>query len=708
MIHSNNLQDHHKQVKVVLEKLLAAGLFVKPEKCEFEANRTTFFGFVISQQGIEMDPEKVSAVLNWEVPKTIQDVQCFLAFANFYMRFIEGHSRICTPLFNLLKTVDKDKETSTVTTKPDRPAKKVTNKAPIQWTPCCQQVFDELKSRFCSAPILKHFDPTLETVLETDASDYVVSGILSQRHPDPTKPESHGTLHPVASLSEIMSPAECNYGIGDKELLAILACLNKWHMYLHGVQFLIYTDHHNLQNFGTKALLNRRQARWAGLLAQYEFQIQFRPGKANGKADALTRQSGDLPKEGDMRGRPFQEILDPVKFSTFPNPVLCNAAIKDNADIRSALAEDELAIEIAQALDNGDKQLTGKYSRSAPLGECIVENGLLYIYGLLYVPDNETLYREILHAHHDHPAAGHPGRAPTYELVSRNYWWPGMRKTIARYLANCDTCARIKPVRHAPYGLLKPMQVSVTRWGSVSMDFITGLPKSGPQQHDAILVIVDRLIKMAHYIRTHESVTSEGTARVYFDNIFRLHGLPDSLVSDRGTQFTSGSSRALCKLVGITQNLSTSFQPQTDGQTERVNAILEQYLRGYINYQQDNWTEILTMAEFAYNNTVSATTGITPFLALYGQHPRWIIKQNPTTKAPTPAVLEEWANQLENLNTSLKSDMVYAQAIQAEQPDKHRLLAPAYQVGDKVWLLRRHIQTTRPSSKLDFKRLGRF
>ena len=708
MIHSNNLQDHHKQVKVVLEKLLAAGLFVKPEKCEFEANRTTFLGFVISQQGIEMDPEKVSAVLNWEVPKTIQDVQCFLAFANFYMRFIEGHSRICTPLFNLLKTVDKDKETSTVTTKPDRPAKKVTNKAPIQWTPCCQQVFDELKSRFCSAPILKHFDPTLETVLETDASDYVVSGILSQRHPDPTKPESHGTLHPVASLSEIMSPAECNYGIGDKELLAILACLNKWHMYLHGVQFLIYTDHHNLQNFGTKALLNRRQARWAGLLAQYEFQIQFRPGKANGKADALTRRSGDLPKEGDMRGRPFQEILDPVKFSTFPNPVLCNAAIKDNADIRSALAEDELAIEIAQALDNRDKQLTGKYSRSAPLGECIVENGLLYIYGLLYVPDNETLYREILHAHHDHPAAGHPGRAPTYELVSRNYWWPGMRKTIARYLANCDTCARIKPVRHAPYGLLKPMQVSVTRWGSVSMDFITGLPKSGPQQHDAILVIVDRLIKMAHYIRTHESVTSEGTARVYFDNIFRLHGLPDSLVSDRGTQFTSGSSRALCKLVGITQNLSTSFQPQTDGQTERVNAILEQYLRGYINYQQDNWTEILTMAEFAYNNTVSATTGITPFLALYGQHPRWIIKQNPTTKAPTPAVLEEWANQLENLNTSLKSDMVYAQAIQAEQADKDRLPAPAYKFGDEVWLLRRHIQTTSPSSKLDFKRLGRF
>ena len=431
MIYCDNLQDHCRQVKAVLEKLHVAGLFVKPEKCEFEANKITFLGLVISQNGIEMDPEKVSAVLNWEVPKTIQDVQCFLGFTNFYRGYIEGYSRICTHLFNLLKTVDKDKETSTITTNPDVPVRKVTNKAPIQWTPCCQQVFNELKFRFCSAPVFKHFDPTLETILETDASDYVVSGIPSQRHPDPTTPDGNGTLHPVAFLAEKISPAECNYGIEDKELLAIIACLKKWHIYLHGVPFLIYTDHHNLQNFGTKALLNRRQAWWAGLFAQYELQIQFRLGKANGKADALTRRFGNLPKQGDKRGRPFQEILDPMKFAGFSNPVLCNTATKYNSDIRTALAEDKLAIEIAKALDTGKKQLTGKHSRSVPLVECIVENGLLYVYGLLYIPDNETLYREILHAHHDHPAAGRLGQAATYELVSRNYWWPGMRKTIA-------------------------------------------------------------------------------------------------------------------------------------------------------------------------------------------------------------------------------------------------------------------------------------
>ena len=137
-----------------------------------------------------------------------------------------------------------------------------------------------------------------------------------------------------------MSLAECNYGIGDKELLAIIACLKKWYMHLRGVPFLIYTDHHNLQNFRAKALLNRWQARWAGLLAQYQLNIHFSPGKANGKADALTTRSGDLPKEGDNRSRPFQEILHPAKFSGFCNPVLCNTAIKHNSDIRTTLAKD--------------------------------------------------------------------------------------------------------------------------------------------------------------------------------------------------------------------------------------------------------------------------------------------------------------------------------------------------------------------------------
>ena len=221
-----------------------------------------------------------------------------------------------------------------------------------------------------------------------------------------------------------MTPAECNYGIGDKELLAIIACLEKWHMYLHGIHFTMVTDHHNLQNFATKALLNRRQSRWAGLLAQYQFHIQFRPGNANSKADALTHRSGDLPCEGDGHGRPIQSILDPTQFLDFPDPepepetetpipstrfinstILCKAAINHNSEIQNALVKDEFANGVVDAIKAGSKKLTGKYSKSVSLGECTFDSqtGLMYVYGLLYVPNDESLYQTIIHAHHDAP-----------------------------------------------------------------------------------------------------------------------------------------------------------------------------------------------------------------------------------------------------------------------------------------------------------------
>lgn len=182
-----------------------------------------------------MDPEKVNAVLNWETPKSVKDIQCFLGFANFYRRFINKYSHLCQPLFNLLR---KD--------------------VPFAWNSTCEEVFKLLKKAFTSAPFLRHFDPDLETLVETDGSDYVTSGILSQKHLENEKL----VLHPIAFISEKMFPAEFTYGVGDKELLAILA-LEKWHIYLHQLPrpFTILTDYHNLQTFTSKALLSRRQAR---------------------------------------------------------------------------------------------------------------------------------------------------------------------------------------------------------------------------------------------------------------------------------------------------------------------------------------------------------------------------------------------------------------------------------------------------------------
>ena len=225
-----------------------------------------------------------------------------------------------------------------------------------------------------------------------------------------------------------MSPAECNYGIGDKELLAIINALEKWHIYLHALPrpFLVLTDHHNLQTFRTKQLLIRRQACWAGFLTQYDFVIQLRPGKANGKADALTRRSGDLPREGDSRSRPIKTLLLAKKFFLTPSEKpfsepsnlepsnsskssdssdsskssslsLAAAAISLNHDIQEALTKDELAQDIIQGLANGLRRYL-----KVPTGESEFRNGLLYIHGLLYVPDNLELQSCILKSCHDH------------------------------------------------------------------------------------------------------------------------------------------------------------------------------------------------------------------------------------------------------------------------------------------------------------------
>jgi len=248
--------------------------------------------------------------------------------------------------------------------------------------------------------------------------------------------------------------------------------------------------------------------------------------------------------------------------------------------------------------------------------------------------------------------------------------------------------------------------VPFRKWSSISLDLVTGFPVS--QSFDTLLVVVDRFSKMAHYIATTTDINSKGIARLFLDNIFRVHGLSDSIVSDRGTQFVSQFTRSLTDLLGIQQKVSTAFHPQTDGQTERIHAVVEQYLRGYCNYQQDNWSELISMAEFSYNNTLYATLGITPFYAMYGNNPRYQINPNPAAKLPAPSVIKEYADRLSELDAYLCSEMTWSQAAYSEQANKARIPALKLEVGDEVWLLRRHVKTSCPSTKLDFKRLGKF
>lgn len=238
------------------------------------------------------------------------------------------------------------------------------------------------------------------------------------------------------------------------------------------------------------------------------------------------------------------------------------------------------------------------------------------------------------------------------------------------------------------------------------MDFVTGLPWS--DGNDAIWVVVDRLTKMRHFVPCRTTTSSSDLADLFLRDIWRLHGLPQDIISDRGPQFASEFWRHLCSRLGISPRLSTAFHPETDGQTERANQTMEQYLRAFVSHQQDDWSRWLPMAEFAANNQQSETTQTTPFLAYTGYHPRCSFDLAPTNLSSNNPEALEHATKLHEIHDLVRAEILYAQAKQQEDADRSRTPAPSYRVGDTVWLNARNIITRRPSVKLDHKRLGPF
>jgi len=239
--------------------------------------------------------------------------------------------------------------------------------------------------------------------------------------------------------------------------------------------------------------------------------------------------------------------------------------------------------------------------------------------GKVYVPKDDKLRAEIIRLYHDMSVGEHGGQWKTTELVTRNFWWLGISREVKQYMEGCDMCQRNKNCMQAPTGKLMLNSIPEKPWSHISADFITKLPLA--QGYDSILVVVDRLTKMAHFIPTTEKTTAGGLARLFRDNVWKLHGLPESIILDRGLQFTAEMMRELNTMLGINSKLSMAFHPQTDGQTERMNQELEQYLQMFIDHHQEQWPEWLGTTEFAYNNKVQTSTKVLPFVANSGQDP---------------------------------------------------------------------------------------
>jgi hypothetical protein len=251
-------------------------------------------------------------------------------------------------------------------------------------------------------------------------------------------------------------------------------------------------------------------------------------------------------------------------------------------------------------------------------------------------------------------------------------------------------------------GELQPLQIPEDRWNTISVDFVTELPDA--HGYDAVMVTVDSAGKRGHFIPTTTTVTACGSAQLFLRNVWKLHGLPSKVVSDRGPQFVAEFMRELYRLLGISLAASTAYHPETDGQTERLNQELEQYIRLFVNQRQDNWDELLPLGEFAYNNHIHSATQHTPFLLDTGRHPRMGFE--PTAESSRKEGVNQFVDRMKSTLEKAKSALRKSKDEMAHYYNRRREPAPTYKPGDKVFLDASDIQTTRPSKKLSHKFLG--
>ena len=642
MIYSKTFNDHLKHLEIVFQKLREMKLYAKLQKCEFAKEEVEYLGHIVGNKSIKPDPKKTQAIMEWPAPQNSKDVMAFVGLANFYRKFVNNFSKIVAPLTNIMS-----------------------KKAEFKWKNEQQDAFDKIKVILTNSPVLKLPTRFGRFKVHTDASDIAIGAVLEQEDIDIEE------IKPVAYFSQKLHGAQVRYPVHIKELYAIVKALENWRHYLEGQSFDVYTDHHSIQFLKTQSGLSKLQARWVEKLSLFDFELHYKPGKTNVVADGLSR----LPQANAIDTNSLSETTR----KTIKKKYLCDSDFKN----------------IYEDLENNKEppaELRHKYKHYK-----LINNLLVYS---VIPEDNDTerlcvpkgkIRKQILYDNHDSITAGHVGYLRTYDLIHRYYYWPSMIKEIKNYVIRCHQCQINKTNNSKTQGMLQPLQIPKCKWEQISMDFITGLNKT-KNGFDSIYVVIDYLSKRGHFIPCTINITGTEVAKLFINNIYKLHGLPKVIISDRDPRFIGNFWSSLMANLGVKLAFSSANHAQTDGQTERTNRTLEQMLRSFINKQQDNWDECLPLIEFAYNNSKSSTTGYTPFEVDTGINPIATGKITYHTSNPT---LEDFIKDMNSLSNIALDSIKQSQDSQAVYANRKRSDLNI-QIGDLV-LLNKSGLTWKPS-----------
>ncbi|KAJ9546254.1 hypothetical protein OSB04_025961 [Centaurea solstitialis] len=517
------------------------------------------------------------------------------------------------------------------------PLTKLTRKnVSFVWGEEQQSAFETLRQKLCEAPVLTLPEGVEDMTVYCDASYHGLGCVLMQR----------GKV--ISYASRQLKTHEVNYPTHDLELAAVVFALKLWRHYLYGVKCTIYTDHKSLRYFLDQPNLNMRQRRWLDVVKDYDCEILYHPGKANVVADALSRKTRHV-----LLRVPLMRLT--VTTSLF--------------DLIRQSQADAIKVE-----NQKKERIKGQ------LPQLVTDSrGLLTRFGRVWVPVAGEARQTLLDEAHRSKFSIHPGATKMYRDLKTDYWWPGMKRDVARYVERCLTCLRVKAEHQRPHGKLQPLDIPVWKWEHITMDLITKLPRTS-RSYDAIWVIVDRLTKSAHFIAIRESSSAEALADIYVKEIVATHGVPVTIISDRDVRFTSRFWGKFHEDLGTRLQFSTAFHPQTDGQSEITIQTLEDMLRACVLDFGGSWDTYLPLAEFSYNNSFHASIGMPPYEMLYGRRCRTPICWGEVGQRElgSTEIVQRTTESIEMIRERLRT----AQSRQKSYADRRRSDLE-FQVGDK-------------------------